>query len=1483
MRWITAGLGSAAFCLLLTVAGPGVAQPLQKSVALVDPGNKKLTGGVFTYRLAYSCSNTASPCLNAEVDDLLPAEVAFVSTAPNSPSGDVAAVLVTNNYLGSGRTRVRFTMINPLPAGHSGDLLINVLFPNGTTPDGAVATNTADGVNLEASPGTFTTPPVSVTAVAALHLILRNFLPNRPPGFPAYLDHPESYQLRIGVDATVGGTLVLTSVGPVVDTLPPGTVFNGASPAADCEPGCVGTAPATLSWASPCSVPVVNDNGCTILVNVAFPSTTFASGATLTNSFTVAGTPLGQAARNLGSLALNHLVVPFAPNGGGFSKFHNPFGAGNEPTLHQVFEYGLLLSHGDNNVPLDSPVVVDTLPAQLQLASVTTGKYQDVADFASGIGVRVSYEKSSVPGVFTFWGSSPNAATNVTLASPPPGLGLGEYVTRVRWEFGQIAPYHFSQFGPQVTGRIGSVDNLGNPVAVGDLIQNCATRTAAYAPNPTPVSTTVCDPFNVADLYVSLLPNKSTIDDMLAPGQSATWNLFLINDILTPPLPLDNVVVVDLLPVDLLFQSWEFDDQRSGLPAPQIFERIENFAGTGRTLLRWRWAAGSGSLQDQDVAIRLTTSIRSGAPFGPLANTMGLASHAPGVEQRCFFRSDSSVDTLDLDGDGSTTDMLCADTRTINVAPLAQLAADEQIRAACDGDFTSSSAGTLPGGDLAYRLRLQSLGTMPMQNLVLIDLLPGLGDTGVRDTTPRSSQWTPVLSAPILAPPGTTLSYSTSANPCRGEVGGPTTACDPPNWTTVPPDPITAVRAFKVEFGSRVVQPFDELDFVFHLTAPSTLPAAGFAYNSFAYQADRADGLGSLAAEPQKVGVAAGACSGAKLGDFVWVDTNRDGIQNDGTTGVNGIPVQLYSPGPDGLRGTGDDLLLATVVTGNSPLNQPGWYSFPGLAAGSYYACATPSPTFLFTTPHVGAGNLDSDADPATGCSGVVQLAANQTAPDLDFGLVAAQLAVLGDYVWFDRNGDGLQNEPVWDGANGVTVKLFADDGNGLPEPGVDSLVATTVTANDALGRPGFYRFNGLTPGRRYFVQVGRSAGTTGFTSPNAGANDTLDSDVDANGVSPLVTLAAGELNRTLDAGLLAATGPLALGNQVFFDTNKNGIYEPQSGEAGIDGVRLDLYLDANQNGAPDPDEYQGTTFSATVNGFAGRYQFSNLAPGEYLVTVNPASFASSGPLAGLVSATGNDPAPDPDDDVDGDDNGASRVGSPIGTVIGSLPLTLTVGGEPTFEDGDPNTNLTVDFGFTAGVAPPSQPRIGLAERLVAVASDPADAPAFTLTLSLRLTNYGNVPLGNVNVTADFGAVFTAPASFTVMSVTSGDFTVNPAFDGQAVTDLLAAGNSLAVGQTKFIQVVLRVRSGGKAGPYLCSATARGTSPAGATVEDLSTDGDDPDPDGDGDPTNNNTPTVIGLPEGAVPIPTLGLWGLLALAALLGRAATRRLQRGRGE
>ena len=132
------------------------------------------------------------------------------------------------------------------------------------------------------------------------------------------------------------------------------------------------------------------------------------------------------------------------------------------PVLNQLYSYAVDVGN-DGDVPLDNLVIIDTLPVELALSYVTTGSYTGLSEFAAGEGVRVSYEKNTAPGVFTLWGSSPNTTTSTTLTAPPPGLGAGEYITRVRWEYGRAAPGMQASAQPRLAGRVTNPDNSRRP------------------------------------------------------------------------------------------------------------------------------------------------------------------------------------------------------------------------------------------------------------------------------------------------------------------------------------------------------------------------------------------------------------------------------------------------------------------------------------------------------------------------------------------------------------------------------------------------------------------------------------------------------------------------------------------------------------------------------------------------------------------------------------------------------------------------------------------------------------------------------------------------------------------------------------------------------------------------------------------------------------------------------------------------------------
>ncbi|MBK9151776.1 MAG: hypothetical protein IPM26_12625 [Saprospiraceae bacterium] len=111
--------------------------------------------------------------------------------------------------------------------------------------------------------------------------------------------------------------------------------------------------------------------------------------------------------------------------------------------------------------------------------------------------------------------------------------------------------------------------------------------------------------------------------------------------------------------------------------------------------------------------------------------------------------------------------------------------------------------------------------------------------------------------------------------------------------------------------------------------------------------------------------------------------------------------------------------------------------------------------------------------------------------------------ASLGDFVWEDKNGNGIQDagEP---GIAGVVVML--EDGGGNPATDINGNVVASVVTNAS----GQYGFTNLKPGVGYVVKFTKPAGYEA-TAKDQGGDDTKDSDADVvTGKAPVVVLQSG-------------------------------------------------------------------------------------------------------------------------------------------------------------------------------------------------------------------------------------------------------------------------------------------------------------------------------------------------------------------------------------
>ncbi len=311
-----------------------------------------------------------------------------------------------------------------------------------------------------------------------------------------------------------------------------------------------------------------------------------------------------------------------------------------------------------------------------------------------------------------------------------------------------------------------------------------------------------------------------------------------------------------------------------------------------------------------------------------------------------------------------------------------------------------------------------------------------------------------------------------------------------------------------------------------------------------------------------------------KLGDFVWTDTNKNGVQDPGEAGVPGVKVTLKDD-------TGKQ--VGTATTGPD-----GKYVFTNLPDGSYQVCfdtkALPGDFADYQLTKVNAAGhngTDSAADLSTGCTPVTKLGVGHRADlTLDAGIIAPVNRV-GDYVWVDKNANGVQ-DPGEPGVPGVPVTL--KDGSGK--------VVSTQTTVDG----GKYVFTDLPDGS-YQVCFdtgslkGDLAGAT-LTKANAAGHNGTDSAADpATKCTPVTKIGPGKReDLTLDAGLVAPVAKPVnrLGDYVWYDQNDNGLQD--TGEEGVEGVKVTL------------KDGSGKVLSTTTTVSGGKYLFGNLPDGSYQV-----------------------------------------------------------------------------------------------------------------------------------------------------------------------------------------------------------------------------------------------------------------------------------------
>lgn len=618
-----------------------------------------------------------------------------------------------------------------------------------------------------------------------------------------------------------------------------------------------------------------------------------------------------------------------------------------------------------------SYVIEDTFPPGNKLDQIHTDRWAGTNN-----AVTIFY-KTNKNSSYRQWGTSARYKTGDGQQAVYPGeLGLPatEWVTALKFSYGTLiggGSFHPDNMSNVLKIITRVVDPAATTVASGKIVQNCATLTGTGATTQNSCDTVTVSPPSANFGFWHWVSTNTAPYEM---GESVTFTASVgVNAESNSDMTNPSVGV--LLPKEFEYignptiSGWAFD--LGGKPAP-FFEKVDNFQGTGRTMVRWLWGAkwnnGWKIKAERDwkyFDITFTAKVRQWTPNGYYVSNAA-ASWAPEGQGYGWFEKDAE----DWNGNANVTEMRARHDSGISVETAGGSAGFESsmlVKGELDTAWTQypNKGITVPAGKADYQIKLKNPSGVIMKNLVLIDILPAIGDKGVIDLSARGSAWSPYLASAVTAT-GATVSYSLSKNPCRNELTpGIPAGCETPNWTVTPPSDITQVKSLKIDFGATQIMPGDELTISWPMRAPLNAPTKGeVAWNSFGYIASRVDtGAKLLASEPVKTGIAIKPPEPPYYGDFVWNDLNQNGIQDSGEPGINGVRVELYKDNGDKKNDPTADTLIDFTTTSNDGTRN-GAYLFSNIGAGDFYAVVIPPSDWGITLSNQGSNKqLDSDGE----------------------------------------------------------------------------------------------------------------------------------------------------------------------------------------------------------------------------------------------------------------------------------------------------------------------------------------------------------------------------------------------------------------------------------------------------------------------------------------------------------------------------------------
>ena len=1170
-----------------------------------------LSGVEQRYVVEFSCASTTEDCLDSVVTITLPHTITpgGNSNPDSAPEGINATATAGNKVVTpeikrpTGTTDGLVTYnLGTVAAGTSFQTVLTFTAPRGVTPGGSTVTPVA----TFSSGDTTVTANDSVTITSEPTPLLSK---TGPVATPKNVD--VTYQITPKYDTTVDGLNGKSNMTNVVvtDPLPQCATYVSSSASGNTITNTAATVPSsydaathTVTW----TIGDVNPAFMNVVLSVTVHYDDTCADNTVTNTAKLTGAEMHNEDNvRTANASFTHHFDNEVRYGGGFNKrAMNQFERGKQGNWLYTYD-------NKSNVPV---VLEYTDYMTCGLVSPTDGSKDCDKPLMR---VKTIDTQTTTPIEITYWTNKGNTGTQTVYRGKAfdfSSFAADEYLT----------VFHYKQTIPagessilNVAGPIGAgTPTTENGVTYVDVdkdaaawkagksdkwvrVQNCVTDFSMKSLDGTHdiaiPADDKCDVLTLGTALPKYYNAKSTIRGNLAsPGSEVTFSVTANN---TSTVVDSQPVISDLLPCGMTYVEGSVTGGPAGKDKTVTVRDVTDATGCTRQLVQVTWP---GYQTKGGTTIQLRGKVGPSMSAGTHKNEAYISAAEPEYALTsksttiCFYGS--TDDTYDVNGDGNTADQVCPVSSTFTVSEQAGADVVLESLGSVPGSvykkYTDGASVMRQGEDGQFRITPTNSGNADLSDMTVYGILPHVGDTSVQGGASRNSEWEPTITGPIqvgtgsgIDPSQVTIEYSTSFNPCRGEVinQGDTMAASPAgcdnNWTATPAS-WSDVKSYRIYINGKAtpIKAGASIPLIVPIKAPDN--ATGIAYESVAIAATQAsNNRAILPTEPIKVALVVA----------LDVALNKT-VVSDADNLAPGDNVTFRIDAGNSGQGKAPDVKVAEAFpAGTTFVSAESHLCTSGYTSGVPGECSTggAAGTFDGTTWKLGdmlAGQHASlyvtvTLDQGTDGKTLENTASFVNPPEYDQNpnnnSAKASISVkhrLSGKVYYDANDSSSYTDGE-EGFKDITVELLRPDG---------SVVATTTTDAD-----GNYSFTRLAAGD-YTVKVTKAGAIADLTQ-------TEDPDATKDSTSGTVTLNAGNpVQENINFGYVKKH---AISGTVYLDQNRDKT--KNTGDIAQSGVTVKLV---------DPS---GNVVATTTTDADGNYSFTGLNDGTYTVQVD-----KTGPLA---------------------------------------------------------------------------------------------------------------------------------------------------------------------------------------------------------------------------------------------------------------------------